>query len=51
MLPIEKNKDTIEQIRRVVRRSVNIREVKEKLYNFITQVMELNSSFAQKING
>lgn len=51
MLPIEKNKDTIEQIARVVRRSGNIHEVKDKLYNFIYQVMELNSRFSQKING
>ena len=51
MLPIEKNKDTIEQIGRVVRRSGNIREVKDKLYTFICQVMELNSNFSQKING
>lgn len=50
MLPIEKNRDIIEQIRRVVRRSGNIHEVKDKLFHFIKEVMNLSSTFSQKIN-
>lgn len=50
MLPIEKNRDIIEQIGRVVRRAGNIQEVKDKLFNFIRQVMDLNSSFSVRIN-
>ena len=50
MLPIEKNKDIIDQIARVTRRSGNIQEVKDQLFNFIKQVMDLNSSFSMKIN-
>jgi len=50
MLPIEKNKEIIEQIARVTRRANNIHEVKDKLFNFIKQVMDLNSSFSVKIN-
>ena len=51
MLPIEKNKDIVDQIDRVTRRSSNLRDVKDKLFNFIKQVMDLNSTFSQKINS
>ena len=50
MLPIEKNKDLIDQIVRVTRRADNIHEAKDKLFNFMRQVMELSSSFSVRIN-
>ena len=50
MLPIEKNKDIIDQVARVTRRSSNIHEVKDKLFHFIKHVMDLNSSFSVRID-
>lgn len=50
MLPIEKNKDIIEQIQRVKNRADHIHEVKDQLFRFINDIEMLNSTFSQKIN-
>ena len=50
MLPLEKNKEIMEQLRRVVSRAEHVREVKNQLFRFINEVEKLNSAFAQKIS-
>jgi hypothetical protein len=50
MLPIEKSKDLIEHIKSLLRRTGHLKEVKSQLFEFITEVQELYSSFSQKIH-
>lgn len=50
MLPIEKSKDLIEQISRILRRMSHIREVRQQQSAFLTEVQELFSSYAQRIH-
>lgn len=50
MLQLDKNKEIIEQLRKVISRAQHVREVKNQLFQFINEVEKLNSSFAQKIS-
>lgn len=50
MLAIEKSKDLIEQIGRILRRMSHIKEVRAQQSDFLTELQELYSSYAQRIH-